>query len=153
MLRPMEPADAETVAALVRAAFAAHSVATDPPASARLLTAADVAAHLARGGGGAVVTEGDAVVASVMWSPADGGLSDSRLAVAPAWRRRGLARALLGAAEAAARAAGLPRVHLATRLVLLDNQRLFAAAGYVEVSRSAHPGYTQPTSIALEKRL
>jgi hypothetical protein len=47
----------------------------------------------------------------------------------------------------------LPRVHLATRLVLADNRRLFAACGFVETERTAHPGYTEPTSMAMEKVL
>jgi N-acetylglutamate synthase-like GNAT family acetyltransferase len=82
-----------------------------------------------------------------------GGLYLARLAVAPAWRRRGIARALIVAAEMAARNAGLPRLYLSTRLVLLDNRRLFAACGFVETARNAHPGYAEPTFVNMEKRL
>lgn len=153
MLRLMVPNDAATVAALVRAAFAAQSVPTDPPASALRLTGANVREHLAAGGGGMVAEPADAMVASIMWSEVDGGLYIARLAVAPAWRRRGLARALLAAAERASRAAGLPRLHLGTRLVLRDNRRLFSAVGFVEVARHAHAGYPQPTWVEMEKRL
>ena len=144
--------DAEAVAALVRAAFAAQSVPTDPPASALRLTAADVVAHL-EASGGAVVEESGALVASIMWSEVEGGLYIARLAVAPAWRRRGLARVLLAAAEDAAHAASLTRLHLGTRLVLLDNRRLFTGAGFVEVRQHAHPGYAEPTWLEMEKRL
>ena len=153
MLRPITANDAAAVAALVRAAFAVQSVPTDPPASALRLTAADVGAHLAAGGGGTVVEQAGVLVASVLWSKSDRGLYIARLAVAPAWRRRGYARALLRAAEAAARTAGVRQLHLGTRLVLLDNRRLFAAAGFVEVARHAHPGYAEPTWVAMEKRL
>ncbi len=153
MLRPITPQDAAAVAALVRAAFAEQSVATDPPASALRLTPADVCAHLAAGGGGMVAEEAGAPVASIMWSEMDGGLYVARLSVAPASRRRGLARALLAAAEETARAAGLPRLHLGTRLALLDNRRLFSSAGFVEVRRHAHPGHAEPTWVAMEKRL
>ena len=149
----MTPCDAAAVAALIRAAFAAQSVPTDPPASALGLTAADVRAHLAAGGGGTVVEEAGVMVASILWSQEDRGLYIARLAVAPAWRRRGHARALLRAAEEAARAAGLAQLHLGTRLALLDNRRLFAEAGFLEVARHAHPGYAEPTWVALEKRL
>ena len=73
------------------------------------------------------------------------------------WRRRGdgrgIAKALVAAAEAAARAMGLPRIHLSTRLVLLDNRRLFAACGFVETTREAHPGYAEATLVNMEKRL
>ena len=96
----------------------------------------------------------DGVLAgSVLWEEKDGGLYVSRVAVAPAWRRRGIGRALVGAAEAAARAMRLPRVYLATRLVLADNRRLFAACGFVETERTAHPGYAEPTSVTMEKIL
>jgi hypothetical protein len=55
--------------------------------------------------------------------------------------------------ESAARAIGQVRLHLGTRLVLLDNRRLFASCGFVEVSQQAHPGYTEPTWVVMEKRL
>ena len=155
-VRAMAPRDAAAVAALIRAAFVAQSVVTDPAPSALRTTEADVAAHL-RAGGGAVADPGGAaagcVAGCVLWAEQDGGLYLARLAVAPAWRGRGIARALVGAAEAAARRIGLPHMHLSTRLVLLDNRRLFAACGFVEATRHAHPGYAEPTFVTMEKRL
>jgi ribosomal protein S18 acetylase RimI-like enzyme len=153
MLRAMTLSDADAVAALIRAAFAAQAVATDPLPSALRVTAADVAEHLRRGGGGAVASVDDVLAGSVLWEEKDGGLYVSRVAVAPALRRRGVGRTLMGEAEAAARAMRLPRVHLATRLVLADNRRLFAACGFVETERTAHPGYAEPTSVTMEKHL
>lgn len=150
-LRSLQEDDAEAVAALVRRAFAAQSVATDPPASALRLTAADVRAHLAAGGGGSVAFMAGSVAASAMWSEQQGGLYVARLAVDPAWRRHGLARALLRAAEAAARSRLLPRLHLGTRLVLADNRALFESCGFVEIARHAHPGYAEPTWAEFEK--
>ncbi len=170
-LRPLCEADAEAVAALVRRAFAAQSVPTDPPASALRLAGEDVRAHLAAGGGGVVATPGAvgagsnapgqspplgsglAPVASVMWVEQDGCLYIARLAVDPAWRRRGVARVLLAAAETAAEERRLPRLHLGTRIVLADNLALFRACGFAEIARHAHPGYASPTWVELEKRL
>jgi GNAT superfamily N-acetyltransferase len=152
-LHVMADGDAAAVAALVREAFAAQSVATDPPASALRLQAADVLAHLRSGGGGQVAWAGERIVGSALWSEEDGGLYVARVAVDPGWRRRGVARRLLAAAEDAAHALGLPRLHLGTRLVLTDNRALFAACGFMEVSRHAHPGYAEPTWVAMEKRL
>ena len=148
----MRPEDAAAVAALIRAAFAAQSVVTDPLPSALRVTEADVAEHL-RIGGGAVAEVAGGLAGSALWAEQDGGLYLARLAVAPAWRGRGIAKALVAAAEAAARAMGLPRIHLSTRLVLLDNRRLFAACGFVETTREAHPGYAEPTFVNMEKRL
>ena len=148
----MRPEDAAAVAALIRAAFAAQSVVTDPLPSALRITEADVAEHL-RIGGGAVAEVAGGLAGSALWAEQDGGLYLGRLAVAPAWRGRGIAKALVAAAEAAARAMGLPRIHLSTRLVLLDNRRLFAACGFVETTREAHPGYAEATFVNMEKRL
>jgi len=151
-LRPLAPEDAAPVAALIRAAFAAQSVVTDPLPSALRVTEADVAAHL-RAGSGVVAEVGTSLVSSVLWAAQHDGLYLGRLAVAPSWRRRGLRRALVAAAEAAARNAALPVMRLSTRLALLDNRRLFAACGFVETTREAHPGHSEPTFVNMEKRL
>jgi predicted N-acetyltransferase YhbS len=151
-LRTMQPDDAAAVAALIRAAFAAQSVVTDPLPSALRITEADVAVHL-RAGAGVVAEVAGGLVGSALWAERDGGLYLGRLAVAPAWRRLGVAKALVAAAEEAARAMDLPRIHLSTRLVLLDNRHLFAACGFVETTCEAHPGYVEPTFVNMEKRL
>jgi GNAT superfamily N-acetyltransferase len=149
----MAPHDAPAVAALIRIAFAAQPVRTDPLPSALRVTSGDVAAHLAGGGGGLVAEAAGILAGSAIWTEKDGGLYLARLAVAPAWRGRGIAKALVAAAEAAARVAAQPRIHLSTRLALLDNRRLFAACGFVETTREAHPGYAEPTFVNMEKRL
>jgi predicted N-acetyltransferase YhbS len=151
-LRPLAPEDAAPVAALICAAFAAQSVVTDPLPSALRVTEAGVAAHL-MAGSGVVAEVGTALVGSALWVAQGGGLYLGRLAVAPTWRRRGLGRALVAAAEVAARNAGLPVLRLSTRLALLDNRRLFATCGFVETTCEAHPGYSEPTFVNMEKRL
>jgi predicted N-acetyltransferase YhbS len=151
-IRPLRAADAPDVAALVRLAFGAQSAATDPPSAALRETAATIAAAIAEGGGAGFDTSGQ-LVAVVLWTEKEGGLYFGRLAVRPDWRRRGLARALIAAAEAEARRRHLVRVHLSTRLPLLDNRRLFAACGYREVELRAHAGYAAPTSVVMEKFL
>jgi predicted N-acetyltransferase YhbS len=151
-LRAMVPADAAPVAALIRDAFAAQSVVTDPPPSALRVTEAEVTAHL-KSAAGAVAEVGGRLAGSALWQEREGGLYLGRLAVAPAWRGHGIGRALVAAAEQAAWSLGLPRIHLSTRLALLDNRRLFAACGFVETSREAHPGYAEPTFVNMEKRL
>ena len=133
----MRPADADNVAALIRAAFSAQPVALDPTPSALRVAPGDVAAHLARAGcGGAVVERDGRVVGCVLWEREREGLHVSHLAVAPDWRRGGLGRALLGAAEAAARAAGLEWLRLGTRLALSGNRLLFTTSGFVETARA-----------------
>jgi ribosomal protein S18 acetylase RimI-like enzyme len=54
------------------------------------------------------------------------------LAVAPDWRRRGIAHRLLDVADAQARAAGLDRLALDTGLQNTGARRLYEAYGFVE---------------------
>ena len=152
LIRRLLPADARDAAALIRLAFAAQPVATDPPSAALRETEQSVAASIAAGGGAGVADCG-ALVAVVLWRGQDGGLYLGRLAVHPDWRGQGHARALIAAAEAEARQRGLPHVHLSARLVLDGNRRLFASCGYRETGVTAHAGYAAPTSVTMEKRL
>ena len=152
ILRPVETRDADNVAALIRTAFAAQSVVTDPPPSALDVTERDVLVQL-RTGSGAVAEVAGHLAGSALWAEQDGGLYLGRLAVAIGFRGRGIAKALLAAAEDAARTMQLPRIHLSTRLALLDNRRLFASCGFVETTLGTHPGYTKPTFVNMEKRL
>jgi ribosomal protein S18 acetylase RimI-like enzyme len=153
LLRPLTLADAEATAALVRRAFAAQPLLTDPPPSALRETGAAIAAILAAGGGGAAAEAGTALAGAVIWEEKAGGLYMGRLSVDPGFRGTGLARALIAAAEAEARRRGLPRLWLSTRLALAANRRLFASCGFTETARHAHPGYCTPTFVDMEKAL
>jgi ribosomal protein S18 acetylase RimI-like enzyme len=150
--RPLHGDDAASAAALIRQAFSAQSVQTDPPSSALRETTGTIAAAIGDGGGACAVVNGE-LVGVVLWQAKDGGFYFGRLAVRPDWRRRGIARSLIAAAEAEARRQGLPRVHLSTRLVLTDNRKLFASCGYLEGRLDTHDGYAAPTSVVMEKRL
>lgn len=149
----MRADDAEEVAALIRLAFAAQPVPLDPPPSALRVAPADVVAHFAGGQGGVVAESAGRVIGSVLWGRQDQSLHLSRLAVDPRFRRSGLARRLLAAAETAARDVGLAELTLGTRLALAGNRALFAAAGFREEARRAHPGFANPTRVELRKRL
>ncbi len=60
---------------------------------------------------------------------------------------------LIAAAEETARDLSLPALRLQTRIELAGNQATFAAWGFVEMARTAHPGFTRPTSVEMRKVL
>lgn len=151
-LRALGPADADAALAVIRAAFAAQGVPTDPPSNALAESAASLAARLARGGGAGVWREG-VLAAVLLWEREGDTLALGRLAVLPRFRRQGLASALVEAAAAAGQAAGCARLRLGTRVELTGNHRLFARLGFRETGRTAHPGYDRPTSVTMERAL
>ena len=121
-----------------------------PPASALHVAGVDITAHIAAGGGGAVIPD---LRACLLWAECDGALLLSRLAVAPEHRGQGLALRLVAEAEREAFARGLSQLTLFTRLALVGNRRLFAKAGFIEREHHTHPGFTTPTFVKLEKSL
>lgn len=74
-----------------------------------------------------------------------------KLAVDEAFRRRGVARRIMQAAEDIARAQARPFLELETRIELIENHETFAALGFSKVAESAHPGFDRPTSITMRK--
>lgn len=74
------------------------------------------------------------------------------LAVAPPFRRRGVARALLDAAEAEARSRRLPAVALDTALDNRPARALYLRSGFEELAARA-PSRELPGFVALVKRL
>ena len=52
-----------------------------------------------------------------------------------------------------AKALGLRGVELQTRIELTANHATFAALGFVETERTAHPGYDRPTTLTFRRPL
>lgn len=76
-----------------------------------------------------------------------------KVAVVPHARGKGVARALLAAAEDLARLHGRPHLELQTRIELVENHDTFRALGFEKVAETAHPGYDRPTSITMRRRV
>ena len=76
-----------------------------------------------------------------------------KLAVDPASQGLGIGRALMRAVESLALQTGKPALELQTRVELMANHAAFRRMGFVEVGRTAHPGFDRPTSITFRKRL
>lgn len=152
-LRRATPADAPLVLTLIQTAFAEYRGKLKPDSSAYGETPEGIARQLV-GRQGAVIAERDgAAVGCVLYRDEGEDLYFGRLSVLPAHRRSGVAEALVAAVEAEARARGALGVLLGVRIALTGNQRLFTRLGFVEISREAHPGFSEPTSINMRKVL
>jgi len=153
VLRAATVADAPVLAATIAAAFEQYRGKLVPESGAFRETAEAIAAELAKGTGAIVAERNGEALGCVIVQEIEGDLYLGRLSVLPAARGLGLAKRLVAAVEAEARRRGLPGVRLGVRVVLTENQRLFAALGYREISREAHPGFDYPTSINMRKVL
>ena len=158
--RRLTPHDAAAVLAVIHQAFGAQEVQTIPPSGALRETADSIRTLLEQGGGHAIEAPGSLAIqapgglaATSLWREAEGGLYLGRLAVLPAHRNRGLARALVLAAEAEARRRNLPRIHVGVRLALPGNRRLFESLGFTEFRRPFNATYNAVVSANLEKHL
>lgn len=135
---------------LLQQAFASMDGRIDPPSSLTRMTAEDLR-HKARQERLWLAQDGDALVGCVYAQLREDCVYVGKLAVAAGWQRRGVARALLGAAEALARQHGRGWLELQTRVELVENHRAFAALGFHETARTAHPGYARPTSLTMRR--
>ena len=152
-LRRATLADAQLVLDLIQTAFAEYRGKLKPDSSAYGETPDGIAEQLAGRQGAVIAERGGVAVGCVLYRDEGEDVYFGRLAVLPDHRRSGVAEALVGAVEAEARARGAPGVLLGVRIVLTGNQRLFTRLGYVEISREAHPGFSEPTSINMRKTL
>jgi GNAT superfamily N-acetyltransferase len=125
----------DEIMAMVHQAFAAFT----PPSGVLTETVADLAERQ-RDGVVLVALEGDTFVGSVFGVRKDDGLYLSRMAVLPAYRKRGVGRALIGAAENEARRAGLVRLTLRVRQSLPGNLAYFASLGFERTGEGQDPG-------------
>ena len=136
---PAEPADADAVAACVRAAYAEYveRIGREPAPMG-----ADYAALIAEGG--VWVARSRAGIAGVLvLRPQPPSLLLENVAVAPAHRGRGLGRALVAFAEEHARAHGFDAVTLYTNERMTENLAMYPALGYAETGRRVEDGFAR----------
>jgi GNAT superfamily N-acetyltransferase len=79
----------------------------------------------------------------------DDALYLTRLATAPAWRKRGVGRALMQAAEAEARRIGVARLTLRVRKNLPGNRVYFERFGFAVTGEGQDPGRPPYDAMAL----
>ena len=140
----LPPYDWPALLSLIRRAFAGMQGRIDPPSSMHALTSEMIAEQATTG---EIWIIGSPAVACLFLTPKPGSLYLHKLAVDPAHQGQGHARSLIGTAATRARALGLPALTLSTRVELLENHAVFRALGFFESGRSAHPGFTRPTTL------
>jgi ribosomal protein S18 acetylase RimI-like enzyme len=146
-LLPQDPVLTETFA-LIRDSFAYMDGVIDPPSSMHALTLTDLTAAPSE-----LWVIGQPIIACVILTPKPSALYIGKLSVAVSHRGQGLARMLIDLAETRAKALGLTHLELQTRVELVANQAAFIAMGFVEIARTAHTGYTRPTSITYQRKI
>lgn len=153
IIRRATSVDAPLILELIRSAFAEYRGRLRPESGAFSETAEGVAGQLESDYRALIAEHHGVAVGCVLYRDDAEDLYFGRLAVLPAHRRGGVAEALVAAVEAEGRARGRHGVRLSVRIALTGNQRLFSRLGYVEISRDAHPGFSESTSINMRKAL
>ena len=149
-VRLVTASDAPLVRELMLRGFEQFRDALDPPSSAFRESDDDVAAAIERGGA-AVARLGELPVGSVRFEPEGSWLYIGRLAVVPEARRRGVAQALMLAAEAEAHRFGVREAQLTMREALPGNRALFEKLGYAVISVEPHPRNPAQNTLRLRK--
>ena len=98
-----------------------------------------------------VALVGGDIVGSVFCARKGDALYLTRMAVVPAWRKRGVGRALMQSAEEEARSSGLKRLTLRVRKTLPANRAYFESFGFTVTGEGQESG--RPPFDAMEREI
>lgn len=140
-------ARAREIHAFTQTIFGALDI--EPPSSVLRESEADFAVRLTKETCFIVERSGE-LIGSVFCALDGDALYVGRLAVAPVYRRRGIANALIEAAKTEALRRGARRITLGTRIAMPGNLALFRRHGFTVVRETCHPGFATPTSYDME---
>lgn len=151
--RPAKVGDVGELLALLRRAFAYMEDRIDPPSSVEQLTVASLTAKAEDEDMIWAVETGRGLVGCMFALDLGDVLYLSKIAVDVPYQGQGICQRMMDCAEDLANQRGIPALGLQTRVELIENHAAFARMGFVQVGETAHPGFTQPTSITMRKPL
>jgi ribosomal protein S18 acetylase RimI-like enzyme len=142
--------EVEDLVDLIHSAFEEYYGRLDPPSGAHAEDEASLLAKLRRGGA-YIAFKNSEPAGCVLYQPEADHVYMERLSVLPAYRGRGIGRALVEAVEAHARRLGLPCVRLGVRAEPVENRDYYQRLGYQVQREMAHAGYDRLTYYVYEK--
>lgn len=149
-LREATTHDLPTLVAILKAGFEEYRGRLDPPSGAHEETVEKLRPVLLQSH--AVLAEiGAAAAGCVFYAHEDQSLGLFRLAVLPAYRRRGVGSALIAYVEDLARQKGIPQVRLGVRVALPGNLRYYQRLGYRVYGERHQEGFAEAIDLLLEK--
>jgi ribosomal protein S18 acetylase RimI-like enzyme len=152
VLREATEADASLIAALIRAAFAEYAGVLDPPSSAHAESADSVLRKM-QTASGVVAFQQAEPAGCVLYEARRDHFYFFRLAVLPAFRRRGLGKMLVDHVESIAGNKGFKEIRLGVRLAMTKQRAYYERLGYRFREAGTHPGHMEPTFAILAKDL
>jgi phosphinothricin acetyltransferase len=132
----------------MRDTFAYMDGLVDPPSSIQRMTLLSLKSHAQTA---ELWTLGRPLEACAILTPKPHALYIGKLCVMPKVRGLGLSRRLVEHASQRAKALDLPVLELETRIELVANHAAFKAMGFVEIGRTAHAGFAEPTAITFQR--
>jgi ribosomal protein S18 acetylase RimI-like enzyme len=142
--------DSATLLRLLLTAFQEYDGMLDPPSGGHAETIDSVRSKLAAGSAVLATAEGEPV-GFAFHQPQDTYIYFSRLSVLPAFRNRGIGRALIDYVERRALVTGAAGVRLGVRMQLPHLIERYEKLGYRITKYMTHDGYAQPTYVYMEK--
>ena len=152
VLREATYDDVPTLVTLIHTAFEEYRGWLEPPSGAHRETAQSIGTYLQQGRAVLASLHGR-VVGCVCYHQEGEHVYLGRLSVLHAFRQHGVGLRLIAYVEQQAQALGAQRVQLGVRIALPHLQAFYERLGYRVVCYEMHEGYTEPTSVVMEKQV
>ena len=152
VLRKATYDDIPTLVTIIHTAFEQYRGRLEPPSGAHRETVQSIATYLQQGHA-VLALLNDQAVGCICYHQEGEHVYFGRLSVLPAFRQHGVGLALIAYVEQRAQDLGAQRVQIGVRIALPHLQAYYERLGYHVVRYETHEGYTEPTSVVMEKQV